>query len=156
MGIDWEEILDAEGADMADVYNDSIPEEPYEYDTSEEEEDPYDDPNDDDELYVEYEVLTHDQLVDKCVDFENLISVMQDTFDSAIQYIKTLMDLLREHGIQVPEDMEERYNRWIMSDDDREATSSESATQEEKVDNSWLEEFWEEEPMFEDLDNKKK
>ena len=26
----WEEILDAEGADMADAYNDSLPEETYE------------------------------------------------------------------------------------------------------------------------------
>ena len=25
----WEEILDAEGADMADAYNDSLPEETY-------------------------------------------------------------------------------------------------------------------------------
>ena len=30
MGIDWEEILDAEGTDMADAYNDSLPEETYE------------------------------------------------------------------------------------------------------------------------------
>ena len=27
MGIDWEEILDVEGADMAEVYNENIPEE---------------------------------------------------------------------------------------------------------------------------------
>lgn len=27
MGIDWEEILDAEGEDMADAYEDSLPEE---------------------------------------------------------------------------------------------------------------------------------
>lgn len=38
MGIDWEEILGAEGADMADVYNGSIPEESYEFDASEEKE----------------------------------------------------------------------------------------------------------------------
>ena len=31
MGIDWEEILDVEGADMAEVYNENIPEEDSKY-----------------------------------------------------------------------------------------------------------------------------
>lgn len=40
MGIDWEEILDAEGEDMADAYNDSLPEEePVWYENPEEEAD---------------------------------------------------------------------------------------------------------------------
>lgn len=155
MGIDWEEILGAEGADMADAYNDSIPEEPYERDTLEE--DPYDDPNDDlnddDELHAEYEALTHEQLVDKCINFEWVAGDLQQMFDSAKQYIKTLMDLLEEHGIQVPEEVKERYKIWTTPYNDPKAASS-----EEKVDNSWLEleDFWEEEQTLEDLDNKKK
>lgn len=56
---------------MADVYNDSIPEESYEFDASEEkEEEEYDDPNAYDEQYEEYEAMTHDQLVKKCIDLE--------------------------------------------------------------------------------------
>lgn len=31
MGIDWEEILDIEGADMTEVYNENIPEEDSKY-----------------------------------------------------------------------------------------------------------------------------
>ena len=31
MGIDWEEILDVEGADMVEVYNENIPEEDSKY-----------------------------------------------------------------------------------------------------------------------------
>ena len=68
---------------MADVYNDSIPEEPYEFDASEEkeEEEPYVDPNAYDEQYEEYEVMTHDQLVKKCIDLEWVADDLQDISD---------------------------------------------------------------------------
>ena len=86
---------------MADVYNDSIPEEPYEFGASEEkeEEEPYVDPNAYDEQYEEYEVMTHDQLVKKCIDLEWVAGDQQDISDSRLQDIKMLLDLLEEHKI---------------------------------------------------------
>lgn len=166
MEIDWEEILGAEGADMADVYNDSIPEEPYEEtepydrDALEEEEEPYDDPNAYDEQYAEYEAMTHDQLVQKCIALEWTAGGLQDISDSRMQDIKTLMDLLEEHGIQVPEDVEKRYHVWTTPYNEPENTSSENSSPKEKADTSMADDIWadlEEQLIAEGfLDNKKK
>lgn len=147
---------------MADVYNDSIPEEPYEFGASEEkeEEEPYDDPNAYDEQYEEYEAMTHDQLVKKCIDLEWVAGDLQDISDSRLQDIKMLLDLLEEHKIQVPEDVEKRFLAWITPYNKPEDTSSESTSSKEIVDNSMADDAWaaiEEELIAEGfLDNKKK
>lgn len=147
---------------MADVYNDSIPEESYEFDASEEkeEEEPYDDPNAYDEQYEEYEAMTHDQLVKKCIDLEWVAGDLQDISDSRLQDIKMLLDLLEEHKIQVPEDVEKRFLAWTTPYNKPEDISSESTSSKEIVDNSMADNAWaaiEEELIAEGfLDNKKK
>lgn len=128
---------------MADVYNDSIPEESYEFDASEEkEEEEYDDPNAYDEQYEEYEAMTHDQLVKKCIDLEWVAGDLQDISDSRLQDIKMLLDLLEEHKIQVPEDVEKRFLAWTTPYNKPEDTSSESTSSKEIVDNSMADDAW--------------
>ena len=120
MGIDWEEILDAEGADIAGVYEDSLPEEDcgtaenYDDNTSEECEDGR--PADNDVL-GQLENMTHDELVDAYIyckmDLDAVEGRLGDTeffLEHAKQDLQTLMDILKEHGIQIPKDVEERVN----------------------------------------------
>ena len=119
MGIDWEEILGAEGADMADAYNDSLPEEPYEskavynHDFLEEEDEPFDDPLDEPEdgPYA----MTRDELIDECLYCYDYMHTLRYNIDLERRDIRKLMDLLGEHGIQIPEDIEKN---WIPKDDD--------------------------------------
>lgn len=129
MGIDWEEILGAEGADMAEAYNDSLPEEPYEpheptrdynYDSLEDEEEPVDDfiGEPEDGPYA----MTRDELIDECLHCYEWMYTLRYDVDLARQDIKTLMDLLGEHGIQVPEDIEKN---WTLEDDDMEVSAEE-------------------------------
>lgn len=117
----------------------SIPEESYEFDASEEK---YDDPNAYDEQYEEYEAMTHDQLVKKCIDLEWVAGDLQDISDSRLQDIKMLLDLLEQHKIQVPEDVEKRFLAWITPYNKPEDTSSESTSSKEIVDNSMADDAW--------------
>ena len=115
----WEEILDAEGADMADAYNDSLPEEPYEskkvynHDFIEDEEEPVDD------LFDEPEdgpyAMTRDELIDECLYCYDCMHTLRYNIDLERRDIRKLMDLLGEHGIQIPEDIEKN---WIPKGDD--------------------------------------
>lgn len=119
MGIDWEEILDAEGSDMAEAYNNSLPEEPYEskavynHDFLEEEDEPFDDPLDEPEdgPYA----MTRDELIDECLYCYDYMHTLRYNIDLERRDIRKLMDLLGEHGIQIPEDIEKN---WIPKDDD--------------------------------------
>lgn len=127
MGIDWEEILDAEGADMAEAYNNSLPEERYEsteasnHDSLEDEEEPVDDwiGEPEDGPYA----MTRDELIDECLYCYDWMHTLRYNVDLARQDIKTLMDLLKEHGIQVPEDIIEK--NWTLEDDDMEVSAEE-------------------------------
>ena len=97
MGIDWEEILGAEGEDMADAYDDATESDSDDYYNADRApaEEPYDDDYDDvdwayDALYNEFcgaQMVICQQLKD----------------------LKKLLAALKEHNIVIPEGIEERY-----------------------------------------------
>lgn len=115
MGIDWEEILDAEGEDMAEAYDDAIPQDEAEpapdgyYNTDREPDDCEDDlaiPEDYDGL-LELFYQSEEYSKEIAGNFESAQMVMSQQ----LKDLKKLLVTLKEHNIEIPEGIEDRYRK---------------------------------------------
>lgn len=117
MGIEWDNILDIEKADI--IYDG--PAAHWEETLVAESTDMVDDRPADNDVLGQLENMTHDELVDAYIYCSNDLEAVEGRLGDAELFLKdakqdiqTLMDILKEHGIQIPKDVEERFNDLVI------------------------------------------
>lgn len=113
MRVDWDNILDIEKSDVIEDGSAAHWEETVVAEST----DMVDDRPADNDVLGQLENMTHDELVDAYIyckmDLDAVEGRLGDTesfLKDAERDLQTLMDILKEHGIQIPKDVEERFN----------------------------------------------